>query len=133
MSASPSVWYARLLGVILTIIGVAGFIVTTDQNVTESLLGLDVNLLHNGIHLTTGLLGLAVGFALLKYARLYAVVFGVIYTIVGVWGMGDANPLGLFAHINDADNVLHLLLGITGVIAYTVSADLPDQQASRIE
>jgi hypothetical protein len=128
---SPAVWYARILGVVLTIVGILGFFVNTSQDVAKQLLGFDVNLLHNFVHLGTGILGLVAGFAVLTAARSYAWVFGIVYTVVGIWGLSDSNPMGIFVHINDADNLLHLALGIIGIVAAAVSMRDTDRVTTR--
>ncbi len=123
-STSPAVLYARVFGVVLTIAGVLGLILTTDQNSAHSLLGLDVNLTHNLVHLITGVLGLAAGFSMLVYAHTYALVLGVVYAVLGVWGLatsGVFNPLDLFVRINSADNFLHLAIGLVGLAAFAAS------------
>ena len=120
---SPAVWYARIFGIVLTLVGILGFVLTdgVTQDHTELLFGLEVNTFHNIVHLLTGVLGLAAGFALLAYARMYALVLGVVYLVVGLWGMVDSNPLGLFAEINTADNILHLVIGVAGLAAWAMS------------
>ncbi|MBC7461188.1 MAG: DUF4383 domain-containing protein [Thermoleophilia bacterium] len=123
-TASPAVMYARIFGVVLTLAGIVGLFVNTDQNVTKSLLGFDVNLTHNFVHLATGVVGLIVGFMVLSAARTYALVFGVVYTVLAVWGLvhgNGFNPFGIFGEINRADHFLHLALGVAGVGAYIAS------------
>ncbi len=121
---SPAVTYARVFGVVLTLVGILGFFVTTSQDNVEPLLGFDVNLTHNLVHLATGVLGLVAGFTALRYARTYAIALGVVYTVLGVWGLvaGDGfDPFGIFGHINMADNFLHLAIGVLGIGAYVAS------------
>ena len=123
-SASPAVTYARVLGVALTLAGILGLVVNPEQDVVKSLLGLDVNLTHNIVHLATGVLGLVVGFKLLEHARTYALVFGVVYAALAIWGLsvGDGfDPFGLLGNVNMADNFLHLALGALGIGAYVAS------------
>ena len=56
-------------------------------------------------------------------ARTFAVVFGVIYTLVGLLGftasytMADARLLGLFP-VNVLHNIVHLAIGLWGLAAY---------------
>lgn len=128
-STKPSwaLWYARIFGVVLTLIGVFGLFLTTSQSNVESLMGFDVNLTHNIVHLATGLLGLAAGWGGMLAARTYAIVLGVVYTLVGIWGFMDSDPLGLFGNINQADNVLHLVIGIAGIAAYAMSKSDSDE------
>jgi hypothetical protein len=125
-TSSPAVLYARIFGVVLTLVGIAGLFLTTDQDTVESLLGFDVNLTHNFVHLATGVLGLAAGFGALMWARTYAIVFGVIYTGLAIWGfaVGDGfDPFGLLGNVNMADNVLHLGIGLLGIGAFAASAE----------
>ena len=121
---TPAVWYARIFGIVLTLAGIAGLAVITDQNSVQQLAGLDINLTHNIVHLLTGVLGLVAGFAVLTSARYYALVLGIVYAGLGLWGVivGDGfNPFGLFENINMADNVLHLVIGIVGLGAWAMS------------
>lgn len=117
-SITPAVWYARILGIILTIVGIWGLTTGATQDVTNELMGFDVNLTHNIVHLVTGVLGLLCGFMLLTGARLYALAIGAIYLLLGVWGLFDSDPFGLFGSINGGDNVLHLALGVVGLGAW---------------
>jgi hypothetical protein len=129
MNVSPAVTYSRIFGIVLTLVGILGLIVTTDQDSVKSLLGFDVNLTHNFVHLASGALGLAVGFSMLAYARAYALILGVVYALLGVWGLatdGVFDPLGLFVRINTADHWLHLAIGLVGLAAYWASRDEPD-------
>lgn len=125
-TASPALLYARIFGAVLTLAGILGFFVTTSQDAVEPLLGFDVNLTHNFVHLATGLLGLVAGFTAVLSARLYALVLGIVYTVLGIWGMtagGDFDPFDVFVRINVADHVLHLAIGIAGLAAYVLSRD----------
>ncbi|MCW2926992.1 MAG: hypothetical protein JWM86_960 [Thermoleophilia bacterium] len=121
---SPAVTYARIFGIVLTLVGILGLLVNAEQDSVESLLGFDVNLTHNLVHLATGVLGLIVGFKVLSQARTYAIVLGVVYTALGIWGLtaGDGfDPFDLFVNINPADHVLHLAIGILGIGAFIAS------------
>ena len=125
-TSSPAVMYARIFGVVLTLVGILGFFVNTDQETVKSLLGFDVNLTHNFVHLATGVLGLVAGFSVLAFARSYALILGVVYTALGIWGMsvGDGfDPFGLLGSVNMADNFLHLAIGVVGVGAWVASKE----------
>jgi hypothetical protein len=109
---------------VLTIAGIIGFFYessfdTGDSLTTDAVFGiLDVNGWHNVVHLVTGLLGLAaVGYA----ARTYALVLGLVYVIVAIWGFAETEGgFGVildFLPVNTEDNVLHLALGLTGLAA----------------
>ncbi len=116
---SKTVLYAQVVGAVLTLVGILGLATATGTNGVEQLLGLDVNLLHNLVHLLTGLVGLVVGFKAMQHARMYALVFGVVYLVVaidGFVGLGIGNAL--FGHVNQVDNFIHLALGVAGLGAY---------------
>ena len=78
----------------------------------SELLGLfQVSILHNIVHLAIGVIGL-VAAATWEGARLYLVGGGAIYLALAIYGWivertSDAN----FVPMNNADNVLHVLLG----------------------
>lgn len=123
---TPAVMYARIFGVVLALMGLLGLLVNSDQNSVESLLGFDVNLTHNLVHLITGAFGIVAGFTALMYARSYALVLGTVYTLLGVWGIaagGNLDPFNLFVRVNPADHVLHLAIGLVGITAYVLSRD----------
>lgn len=124
LTTSPAVMYARVLGVVLTLVGILGLAINTDQDAVKSLLGFDVNLTHNIVHLATGVLGLIAGFSMLVYARTYALALGIVYAALGIWGLavGDGfDPFGLLGNVNMADNFLHLAIGALGIGAYVAS------------
>jgi Domain of unknown function (DUF4383) len=123
-TSSPARLYALLVGGVLTIAGIIGFFYNSSFDTgsaltTDAVLGiLDVNGWHNVVHIVTGLLGLAaVGYA----ARTYTLVLGVVYVVVAIWGFAETTDgFGVildFLPVNTEDNVLHLLLGLTGLAA----------------
>ncbi len=104
---------ALVIGIVFTIVGIAGFFVSSSMTV-GNLMGFDVDLVHNLVHLVTGLVGLAAAFT--GWSRLFNQIFGIIYIIVGIAGLipalyFDGRLLGIM-HINAADNVLHLVVGV---------------------
>ena len=105
---SLQAYYARTLGIVLTLVGVLGFFVGTG-----TLIIFDVNLTHSIVHAVSGLLGIFAGFALAgEYAALFNRVFGLVYLAVAVFGLfGVGFVVGLL-NINLADNVLHILIAI---------------------
>lgn len=97
-----------LLGVVLTLVGIAGFF-TGDM-----LLWFQVDMLHNVIHLASGLAGLWAASA--GKERLYLLVFGLIYAGVAAIGfVNGGNILGLIM-VNDADNYLHAAIAVVGIL-----------------
>ncbi|MBV9452865.1 MAG: DUF4383 domain-containing protein, partial [Rubrobacter sp.] len=75
-----------------------------------------VDLLHNLIHLVVGVAGIAVWFLGLVESRIFLKVLGVVYIILGIVGFipplfdNYGHLLGI-GRINNADNILHLVVG----------------------
>ncbi len=123
MDRTPVQNVARLVGIVLLLVGIAGFIPGLTTNLydglefagddgTAELLGLfEVSVLHNIVHLLFGLAGLALA-ATASGARTYLVGGGAIYIalwLLGLLGGADWIPS------NAADNWLHLVLGVAMV------------------
>ena len=109
---------AMAFGVVFTLVGLAGFLVSgtfagTDDN---TLLGFEVNHLHNIVHLLIGVVLLAAS-RKTATARTANLVIGIAYLGLAVLGPfltgTEANILAL----NSPDHVLHVLSGLvlTGV------------------
>jgi hypothetical protein len=119
-ASSPARLYATLVGAVLTIVGISGFFYSGSfgsPGEVDKVFGiLAVNGWHNILHLATGLLGLAAaGYA----ARQYALGIGLVYVVVGVWGfiIGSGDAILSIVPVNTPDNILHLILGLTGLAA----------------
>jgi cyanate permease len=105
-------------GVVFTLVGLAGFLVSNTFAETDdaTLLGFEVNNLHNIVHLLIGVALLAAS-RKTATARTANLVIGVAYLGLAVLGPfltgTEANILAL----NSPDHVLHLLSGLvlTGV------------------
>ena len=118
---SPSQVLALVVGVAFTAAGILGFFETgtdgfADRNTGEELLGLEINPLHNVVHLVLGVLGLVLA-ARLATARLYGWLLALGYGAAFAFGLyavdhEDSNVLSL----NDADNWFHLASAAVGVI-----------------
>ena len=118
---------ATAVGAVFVLVGILGFIpgITTNYGSLEfagsdsnaKLLGLfEVSILHNIVHLLFGVAGLAMAKAT-KSATSYLIGGGIIYLVLTVYGFViDQNSAANFVPVNNADNILHLLLGI-GMIA----------------
>jgi hypothetical protein len=120
---SPAQLYALIFGAVLTIAGILGFFYnsdfTSDKSVRDAVLGiLDVNGWHNVVHIATGVLGLVAAGSYAS-ARSYAIGFGIVYVIVAIWGfiVGDGDSILSIIPVNTEDNILHLLIGISGIAA----------------
>ena len=133
--ASPARLYCLLVGAVLVIAGIIGFFyeasfATGDSIRTEDVFGvLSVNGWHNLVHIAIGtILLICAGSA----ARGAALFVGILYIVLCVLGfiatsnsgigfIAENDTLFRLVPVNNEDNVLHLILGITGVIAFYAS------------
>jgi hypothetical protein len=115
MSGSPNRLLATVFGAVYLLVGAAGFAVTGFSGFAategDSLLGFEVNPLHNIVHLAIGI-GLLAASRTAATAKAANTLVGAVYLLVGIVGLflldSDANILAL----NSADNVLHLASAI---------------------
>lgn len=99
----------RILGIVLLIVGIAGFF--TGSHIA----GIEVDMVHNIVHIATGLIAIGAAGTYGK-ARLYLIVFGLVYAVVAVVGVSQGgNILGLF-HTNDSGNYLHAAIGLGSLV-----------------
>jgi hypothetical protein len=118
---------AAAVGAVFLVVGILGFIpgVTTNYGSMEfgghhsdaKLLGIfEVSILHNIVHLLFGVAGLALARSW-DGARAYLLGGGAVYLVLWVYGLlvGHESSAN-FVPVNDADNWLHLLLGL-GMVA----------------
>lgn len=122
---------ASTVGVVFLLVGLLGFIpgITSsyDQMMVAGhesgalLLGVfQVSILHNAVHLLFGIAGLAFA-RTARTARSYLIGGGVIYLVLWLYGIIlDPTSTTNFIPLNNADNWLHLGLGI-GMIALGVA------------
>ena len=114
----PSRMIAFVFGVVYVALGVLGFLVTGFDNfasdTNESLLGFQVNPLHNLVHLAVGLLGIVMARrtdSARTYGWLLVAMFGATF-VYGLFAAGNRDVN--FLNINSADNVLHFLNVLIG-------------------
>ena len=113
---------ALAFGAIYLLIGIIGFFITGFDNFAEhtdlTLLGFEINPLHNIVHILVGAAGIALS-RTLRSARtfgwLLAVAYGATF-LYGLFAAGREDAVN-FLSLNGADNVLHLasalvLLGV---------------------
>jgi uncharacterized protein DUF4383 len=128
---SPAQLYALIFGVVLVAAGILGFFYEASFAIGSSLASNDVlgilavNGWHNLIHILTGAIGLAVAGSY-GGARAYALIFGVVYVIVAILGFisfggGGTESILQLVPVNTEDNILHLLIGVAGLGAYTAT------------
>jgi hypothetical protein len=116
-----------VVGITFLAVGILGFVpgVTTNVGSMElaghespsELLGVfHVSVLHNLVHLAFGVVGIAAA-ARARSARTYLIVGGIVYLALVVYGLViDMDDSANFVPLNEADNWLHLGLGV-GMVA----------------
>jgi hypothetical protein len=117
----PSQIIALTIGAIYTLIGIVGFFVTGFDNFAgvtgETLLGFEINPLHNIVHLGIGLLGIGLSrteSSARGYGWILAIAYGATF-LYGLFAVG--NPDLNFLSLNTADNVLHIVSALAGLAA----------------
>ena len=121
--------FCIVVGATLILAGILGFFYegafSSDESVREPVLGLlDVNGWHNLVHIATGGLTLAAGLSTEAKARSWALVFGVVYLVVALWGfaIGTGESILSIIPVNTEDNILHLILALAGLATYALTA-----------
>jgi len=123
----PVQWVVIVISLGFLLVGILGFIPGVTTNVDdlqwlghdEDALLLDVfevSIFHNLVHGAFGLVGLLAARSA-RASQIYLVLGGLVYLALWVYGLvidhsSDAN----FIPVNDADNWLHLALGVTMVL-----------------
>lgn len=122
-SMTPLQAAAAAVGTVFLLVGIAGFIPGLTSNVGDlelaghhsdaKLLGLfEVSVLHNLIHLAFGVAGLVLA-RTWNGAKAFLVYGGVLYLVVAAYGwLVDHGDDANFVPFNEADNWLHLVLGV---------------------
>ncbi len=133
--ASPARLYCLLVGGVLVIAGIIGFFyegsfATGDSIRTEDVFGvLSVNGWHNLVHIAIGALLLICAGSAARGAALFVGILYIVLCVLGFIATGHGgitfvakdDVLIKLVPVNNEDNVLHLILGITGLIAYLAS------------
>jgi hypothetical protein len=101
-----------LLGIGFVFAGVAGFL---PMFMMDGLLFgfFEVDSMHNIVHLVSGVIAIMAATSY-HYTVLFLKVFGVIYTIVAIWGFWTGGDLYMM-HVNMADNILHIVIGVVAL------------------
>ena len=134
---SPAQLYALVIGATLLVAGIVGFFYNAsfgsgDGTERDAVLGiLDVNGWHNVVHIATGALGLAAA-ASAVWSRVYALGAGVVYIAVAVWGfaIGNGGVILDIVPVNTEDTVLHLAIGVVGLLAGVLASTTTEPAAS---
>ena len=103
---------ALLFGVVFIAVGLLGFIDNPIIGTSEGAI-FHADATHNYVHIVSGVLFVLVALMAPRSASAFMMLFGIVYLAIGVVGMvsGTGTVLG-FLHVNDADNYLHIGLGI---------------------
>jgi hypothetical protein len=109
--------YAMWGGIILLVLGVLGFVISGN-----TLFGLNSDPVEDIIHVVAGLILVYFGFrGTDAQAATWAMVFGVIFLVVGVIGFIPGTFKTIFGllptGLNVLDNIVHLIYGVVGVWA----------------
>jgi hypothetical protein len=117
---------ALAVGVIYTLIGIIGFFITgfgdffgnvhgATMEHDERLLGFMINPMHNLVHILIGVAGIALS-RTLSGARTYGWLLAVGYGAAFLYGLFAVGKDWDFLNLNWADNILHLLTAVVGVV-----------------
>ena len=111
---------ALVFGAVYLLVGIVGFFVTgfdnfADNSQHEMLLFFMINPLHNVVHIVIGLAGLLLA-RTLAGARTYGWLLAVGYAAAFVYGLIAVGKSWDFLNINAADNVLHILTAVIGLV-----------------
>ena len=117
---------ALAFGVIYTLIGIIGFFVTgfgdffgnvngATMEHDHTLLGFMINPMHNVVHILIGVAGIALS-RTLSGARTYGWLLAVGYGAAFLYGQIAIDKDWDFLNLNWADNILHLVTALVGLV-----------------
>ena len=107
-------------GAIYLLVGIVGFFITGFDDFAgngqhEMLLFFMINPMHNIVHIVIGVAGLLLS-RTLSGARMYGWLLAIGYTAAFVYGLLAVGQDWDFLNINAADNVLHALTAVVGLV-----------------
>jgi hypothetical protein len=110
--------YCQAVGVVLLLVGVVGFVM-------PDLMGMDLGAKHSVVHLVTGAIFAWLGFggAAEALTKNLVLLFGVVYTLLGVAGF-VVDDLVLYRP-DTLVNIIHLAVGLLALFAATAGAKAP--------
>ena len=111
---------ALAFGAIYLLVGIVGFFITGFDDFAgngqhEMLLVFMINPLHNIVHILIGVAGLALS-RTLSGARTFGWLLAVGYGAAFIYGLLAVGEDWDFLNINAADNVLHILSAVVGLV-----------------
>ncbi|SEM06273.1 protein of unknown function [Blastococcus sp. DSM 46786] len=108
------------IGAVYLLVGIVGFFITGFDNwfahdTDEYIVGFEINPLHNVVHIVIGAAGLALS-RTLTGARTYGWLLAIGYGAAFVYGLFAVNEEWDFLSLNWADNWLHLVSALAGLV-----------------
>jgi|SRR5205085_5882088 len=107
---------ATILGVVFILVGIVGFF-------DHTLMGTHLSNTHNAVHLVSGAISLYFGLAgTLSAARLFCIIFGIVYALLGVAGLALGSgpdrilPIDDLLMLGTMDHGVHILLGVVFLV-----------------
>lgn len=105
-----------VIGVIFIAVGILGFIDNPIIYDSDTAI-FHADSIHNTVHIVSGALFLLFALAASSSTGTFLKVFGIVYFLLGVLGLINIGTSGMgtllgFLHVNGADNLLHIGLGI---------------------
>lgn len=128
-------WLAMAIGVIYALIGVVGFFVTGFGDffghTGAELIGFELNGFHNVVHLVIGVAGIVLA-RTLAGARTFGWLLAVGYGAAFVYGLFAVGESWDFLSLNWADNVLHLVSALAGLVIALAPARAGAHRSTRV-
>lgn len=112
---------ALIFGIVFIVVGLLGFVPNPVIGDSEKAI-FHADTLHNMVHIVSGILFLFFTFAAPASIPAFMKIFGTVYLLLGIIGVvnfamdGMGKVLG-FLHVNGADNLLHIVLGVSIFVA----------------
>lgn len=120
-TTAPHQRLALVIGAVYLLVGLVGFAITGvdgffEHDEGQTLLGFAINPFHNVVHLVIGLAGVLL-WRTWRGARTYGWLLAIGYGAAFVYGLVVANNADAdVLNINGADNVLHILSALAGLL-----------------
>jgi hypothetical protein len=120
---------ALVIGFIFIVVGLLGFVDNPIVGTSDNAI-FHADTFHNGVHIGSGVLFMLIALAAPGFAGTFLILFGIVYLLLGVIGLisfgtqGMGKVLGIL-HVNGADNILHIVLGVLILIAGVSSRKSP--------
>ena len=113
-----------IIGVLFLAVGLLGFIPNPIVGETPDVI-FHADTTHNIVHIVSGALFIIFAVAMPASVAGFMILFGIVYLGLGVLGLINIGTEGMgtllgFLHVNGADNILHIGLGILIFLAATI-------------